>query len=144
MRRLLLTSTAIMTIAGSGLHAGGLAEPVMEPEVVAANTSSSSAGVLVPLLLLLVIVAAAASSGGGGGGEVSASDLRLKHDLRPVGVAENGLSIYRFRYKGMDGQFEGVMAQDVAERFPEAIVPMPGGYMAVDYAKIGIKMKTLH
>jgi hypothetical protein len=46
--------------------AGGMAEPVMEPEVVEAATSSSAPGIVVALLLLAVI--AAAASGGGGGG----------------------------------------------------------------------------
>ena len=49
-------------LSASAAFAGGVAEPVMEPEVVAAATSSSAAGVIVPLLLLLVI--AAALSGG--------------------------------------------------------------------------------
>jgi hypothetical protein len=45
--------------------AGGMAEPTMEPEVVAAATSSSSAGIIVPILLILLI--AAAASGGSSG-----------------------------------------------------------------------------
>lgn len=49
-------------LSASSAFAGGVAEPVMEPEVVAAATSSSAAGVIVPLLLLLVV--AAALSGG--------------------------------------------------------------------------------
>ena len=52
---------AALSVAASSAFAGGLAEPVMEPEVVEAQTSSSSAGVVVPLLLLLVIAAAAAN-----------------------------------------------------------------------------------
>ena len=40
-------------VTASTAFAGGVAEPVMEPEVVAAATSSSAAGVIVPLLLLL-------------------------------------------------------------------------------------------
>jgi hypothetical protein len=53
----------VLCLSASTAFAGGVAEPVMEPEVVAAATSSSAAGVVVPLLLLLVI--AAALSGGG-------------------------------------------------------------------------------
>jgi hypothetical protein len=49
-------------LSASSAFAGGVAEPVMEPEVLAAATSSSAAGVIVPLLLLLVV--AAALSGG--------------------------------------------------------------------------------
>ena len=50
------------SLTASTAFAGGVAEPVMEPEVVAAATSSSAAGVIVPLLLLLVIAAALSSS----------------------------------------------------------------------------------
>lgn len=56
-----LALAAALSVAASTAFAGGMAEPVMEPEVVKAATSSSSAGILVPLLLL-VIVAAAASN----------------------------------------------------------------------------------
>ena len=53
---------AALSFAASTAFAGGMAEPVMEPEVVAAATSSSSGGIIIPLLLLLVV--AAAVSGG--------------------------------------------------------------------------------
>jgi hypothetical protein len=65
MKKLIGLGAALF--AGTAAHAGGLAEPVMEPDVVEAATSSSSAGIIVPLLLLLLI--AAAASGGNGGGE---------------------------------------------------------------------------
>lgn len=52
---------AALSVAASSAFAGGLVEPVMEPEIVEAQTSSSSAGVVVPLLLLLIIAAAAAN-----------------------------------------------------------------------------------
>lgn len=50
---------AALSVAASTAFAGGLVEPVMEPEIVKESTSSSSAGVVVPLLLLLVVAAAA-------------------------------------------------------------------------------------
>lgn len=67
MKRLAIALSVLALSAGSAL-AGGLAEPVMEPEVVEAATSSSSAGIIVPLLLLLLIAAAASSSSNGGRG----------------------------------------------------------------------------
>ncbi len=63
MKKLALAAMSLVT--GSAAFAGGLAEPVMEPEVVEAATSSSSAGIIVPIILLLLI--AAAASGGGDG-----------------------------------------------------------------------------
>jgi hypothetical protein len=61
MKKLSLFAGAAMLVASTAF-AGGVAEPVMEPEVVAAATSSSAAGVIVPLLLLLVVAAALSSS----------------------------------------------------------------------------------
>jgi hypothetical protein len=43
---------AALSVAATSVFAGGLAEPVMEPEVVEAATSSSAGGFIVPLLLL--------------------------------------------------------------------------------------------
>lgn len=56
-----LALAAALSVAATTAFAGGMAEPVMEPEVVEAATSSSSGGIIVPLLLLLVIAAAASN-----------------------------------------------------------------------------------
>ena len=45
-------------------NAGGVAEPIMEPEVIVEESSASSGGFLVPLLLIAVLVAVASSGGG--------------------------------------------------------------------------------
>ena len=55
-----LALAAALTVVATASFAGGMAEPVMEPEVVEAATSSSG-GVIVPLLLLLVLAAAASN-----------------------------------------------------------------------------------
>lgn len=70
MRNLLIAGTAAFALTATSALAGGLAEPVMEPDVVEAATSSSSAGIIVPLLLLLLIAAAASGGGGGGRGPI--------------------------------------------------------------------------
>ena len=59
-----LALAAVMAVIGSSAFAGGMAEPVMEPEVVKAATSSSAGGVIVPLLLLLLVAAAVSSNNG--------------------------------------------------------------------------------
>ena len=53
---------AALSVAATTAFAGGMSEPVMEPEVVEAATSSSSGGIIVPLLLLLVIAAAVSAN----------------------------------------------------------------------------------
>jgi hypothetical protein len=56
-----LALAAALTAVATASFAGGLAEPVMEPEIVEAATSSSAGGIVVPLLLLVLIAAAASS-----------------------------------------------------------------------------------
>ena len=72
------------------------------------------------------------------------SDIRLKTDIEKVGVAENGLPLYNFRYIGGDAVYRGVMAQDVLEVFPEAVSTMPNGYLAVRYDMLGMRMTRVH
>lgn len=63
------------------------------------------------------------------------SDARLKTDIRRVGTLDNGLGVYAYRFKDGGPEQIGVMAQEVAEMRPEAIVHDPSGYMRVDYGK---------
>ena len=67
MRKILITTSAVLALSAMAAQAGGLGEPIMEPEVVEAATSSSSAGIIIPILLLLLIVAAASGSSSGPG-----------------------------------------------------------------------------
>lgn len=142
MRKSLLGGTAAIALLGAlPLHAGGI-EPVTDPEVIAADTSSSSGGIIVPLLLL-VLIAAALSGGGGGGETVVESDRRIKTDVQWVGLTADSLPVYRYRYKGTDPVFEGVMAQDVALRRPDALVRRSNGLLAVDYGRLGVPMRQV-
>ena len=55
---------AALSLAASTAFAGGMAQPIVEPAPVVAQTttnSSSAGGIVVPLLLLLVLAAAASS-----------------------------------------------------------------------------------
>jgi len=61
----ILKAAALAALVASPSFAGGIAEPVIEREVVAQDAGSSSAGILVPLLLLVLI--GVAISGGSGG-----------------------------------------------------------------------------
>lgn len=58
---------AITIAATSPLHAGGFAEPIMEPEVVIQETAAASApgGIIVPLILLALLAAIGLANGGG-------------------------------------------------------------------------------
>jgi len=65
------------------------------------------------------------------------SDRRLKHDIKKIGEADNGLPIYTFKYKGDEHHqtHVGFMADEVEKKNPEAVGLDPSGYKTVDYNK---------
>ena len=83
------------------------------------------------------IVAAAAVSGAAKG-----SDIRLKRDIHAIDRLANGLMVYRFRYLWSDVEMVGVMAQDVLEIVPEAVVMGAEGFYSVDYGRLGLRCTT--
>ena len=79
---------------------------------------------------------------GFGGGRGRRSDVRLKHDVVLLARLDNGLGFYRFAYNGSDQFYVGVMAQEVQEVLPEAVVRTGDGYLRVDYDMLGLKFQT--
>lgn len=71
------------------------------------------------------------------------SDRRLKTDIATVGTTVLGLPLYRFRYRGESDVYLGVMAQDVLEVMPDAVVVGPDGFYRVDYGRLGLAFKRL-
>ena len=65
----------------------------------------------------------------------SPSDIRLKDDVERVGTLNDGIPVYRYRFKGSPRTEIGVMAQDVEQVNPEAVVEHPSGFKMVDYRK---------
>jgi hypothetical protein len=63
------------------------------------------------------------------------SDARLKRDVEPLGKRGEH-NWYRFRYHWSDDVHEGVMAQEVLESQPEAVVLDPSGFYRVDYGAL--------
>jgi hypothetical protein len=64
------------------------------------------------------------------------SDIRLKYDIKRIGMLANGLATYTFSYIGSKARQFGVMAQEALDVVPEAVVVAPNGYLAVDYRKV--------
>lgn len=65
------------------------------------------------------------------------SDRRLKRNIRKVGKAESGLTIYSYEFKGAPGRTHiGVMAQDVEKVAPSAVRTTASGIKQVDYGKV--------
>ena len=75
------------------------------------------------------------SIGGAAIGALLASDARLKENIEPVGKLDNGLTVYLFNFKGDKKKQIGLIAQEVKEVIPEAVVQGEDGYLRVDYEK---------
>ena len=72
------------------------------------------------------------------------SDSRLKENVTHVGTTRHGLPFYTFSYRGRPEVYAGVMAQDVLKIRPDAVSLSDGGYYAVDYRKLKLRMLRLH
>jgi hypothetical protein len=70
------------------------------------------------------------------------SDIRAKCDVVAVGQLDNGIGVYRYRYLWNDQAYVGVMAQEVAEIVPDAVLHGEDGYLRVDYARLGLRLMT--
>lgn len=73
-------------------------------------------------------------AGSVGGAALMMSDRRVKRDIQRVGTAFNGLPLYSFQYIWGGPVQVGVMAQDVEQINPAAVVDV-GGIKAVDYGR---------
>jgi len=80
--------------------------------------------------------------GGGRGGGGRRSDIRLKHDIALLGYLDDGLGFYRFSYNGSNKAYVGVMAQDVQQMAPQAVVLGRDGYLRVYYEKLGLRFES--
>ncbi|MEL6683953.1 MAG: tail fiber domain-containing protein [Pseudomonadota bacterium] len=136
-------------------QAGGLADEIVEAPVIVAEepapagSSISPTYIVLGVLAALLIAAAVAEDDDdddeedNAPEEIALSDMRLKTDIAEIGTASNGLPLYTYQYIGHDAVFEGVMAQDVLAHTPEAVITMPGGFYAVNYDMLGLKLKKL-
>jgi hypothetical protein len=66
----------------------------------------------------------------------------VKHDIALLGHLANGLGYYRFSYNDSDRAYVGVIAQEVQQVMPQAVVRHRDGYLHVYYEKIGVKFQT--
>ena len=78
------------------------------------------------------------------GGAMMMSDERVKENIEFVETV-NGVNVYDFDYidkSNGDGRYRGVMAQEVMETHPDAVVDIAGVYH-VDYNKLPVDMVRL-
>jgi hypothetical protein len=64
MLRTICVSTLLAVSGVAAAHAGGMAEPVMEAEVIAEAATATAGGWILPLIFIAVVAAVASSSGG--------------------------------------------------------------------------------
>jgi hypothetical protein len=92
------------------------------------------------------IYGALGSAGGAAAGAFAASDRNLKENIKKIGISEKGFDIYEFEYKNKDlgeGKYQGVMAQDLLESKPEAVLSDSSGVLSVDYSLIDVEFKRI-
>ena len=83
--------------------------------------------------------AAAGSTAAAGNAAIAAagmSDIRLKENITQTGQLANGLNLYKWGWKddSINDPTNGVIAQEVLEKFPEAVLTHDSGYLMVNYA----------
>lgn len=77
-----------------------------------------------------------------GGAAIMASDIRTKENIKAIGWLPNGLPVYEYEYKPEfknrwgHGKQVGVMAQEVEQVMPEAVIEHPDGYKMVNYGAL--------
>lgn len=79
----------------------------------------------------------------GRGGYGAPSDIRLKENIEYIGQTD-GLNIYEYNYIWSDDKFRGVMAQDLLDTKPEAVLMSSDGYYLVDYSQLGVELERVH
>jgi len=86
------------------------------------------------------------AAGSLGSSAITASDITLKENIRQTGVSPSGIIIYEFDYKDKSlGQYRysGVMAQDLLESHPSAVIQEKNGTLKVDYSQIDVNFRRV-
>ena len=84
------------------------------------------------------------NEGNPGKKRISGSDPRLKENVVRIGTHPLGPGLYLFDYKAEfrathgHGRQLGMMADEVAAVLPEAVSRDAAGYLALDYAMLGV------
>ena len=72
---------------------------------------------------------------GGLGGLFALSDERAKTDKERIGETDDGIGIFKFKYKGSPKTEIGLMAQEVQKKKPHAVAKGADGLLRVNYGK---------
>ena len=69
------------------------------------------------------------------------SSKKLKDNIVKIGRSIAGHNIYKFNYKGNSRRYVGVIAEEIQQTVPEAVVTMPNGFLGVIYDLIDVQFK---
>ena len=71
------------------------------------------------------------------------SDIRLKKNIKKIGKTNSGINIYKWEWKDIAYKLNanldrtvGVLAQEIKDIIPEAVIKAPDGYYRVNYSMI--------
>jgi hypothetical protein len=83
------------------------------------------------------MISAGIGAAGALGGAAFKSDRRLKKNIKRIGTHVLGIGLYTWDYLWGE-PFSGVMADEVEQVMPEAIVMHPSGFKMVNYEMLGL------
>jgi hypothetical protein len=88
------------------------------------------------------LIGGAATMGASALYKPGSSDRRLKDNIEYVGTDDvTGLNLYEFNYiSDPDTRYIGVMADEVMDYNPDAVIEQDDGYFAVYYGMLGLEM----
>jgi hypothetical protein len=87
--------------------------------------------------MVSALIGGAGALGGAGIGAAVKSDRRLKKNIKRIGTHVLGIGLYTWDYLWGE-PFAGVMADEVEQVMPEAIVMHPSGFKMVNYSMLGL------
>jgi hypothetical protein len=70
------------------------------------------------------------------------SDRRLKMNIVHCETLQNGLHIVEFSYLGFTNRWRGLIAQDVLQSHPDAVVEDENGHLTVDYKGLNVSLQA--
>jgi hypothetical protein len=70
------------------------------------------------------------------------SDRRLKTNIVHCETLQNGLRIVEFSYLGFTNRWRGLIAQDVLQTHPDAVVEDENRHLTVDYSGLNVSLRA--
>jgi len=104
-------------------QAGGYMQNTQSQPVVSPG-SPDQTGAVIGAIMQAVMMAA-----------MSASDIRLKKNIKPIGTYK-GFDVIEFEYLWGNEKNTGLIAQQVQKVKPEAVGKLPNGYLYINYALV--------